>query len=638
MFQRSIRGSLWPRAGVLSLALLALAPRLGADFVEVAAAAGVQFQQVPEPVVPYAGGAVWADFDGDGWVDLFATQSIGCNRLFMNRGDGTFGRRAQAGGAAACNEIGRGATAADYDNDGDQDLYVTNHGQNRLFKNRLVEWGFHWFDDVTVEAGMGDDGARNSASAVWGDYDNDGDLDLFVTNHSLSIALLACHSDLLWRNEGDGTFVELGAELGVADGGAYGMPGCGLAATWSDYDNDGDPDLMVINDFGHTFVPNRLFRNDGPGPPPGGWRLTDVSAEARFDYQMYGMGIAIGDFNRDGLFDYYMSDIGTNNLALNQGDGTFLDVTREAEVEANDVEIYLGAGLVSWGTVFADLDHDGWEDLVVANGGASEELFPGMFGHDYINDNPNYVYWNRQKGPFVEMHRPLGVDDGGHHRNVTFVDYDRDGDLDLHFGVLEGPNRLYRNDAPGGRHWLQVRLRGTVGNRDAIGARVMVTDGESTMMREVDGGSTMLSLNDRMLHFGLGAVGSVPRLAAWFPSGATIELRDLAVDRLIEIAEPAVLISTEGEPRVDRHGESILPLGLRSLSSEAASGILELRTGGTGRLLGRAPWSVAAGAEGRYDLPVEADELGSGHHPVVARLLGPRGELVHQLYMTILVN
>ena len=535
---RVVRRGLGARRVGLSVIVVSLLLPISAaaQFTEVGAQAGIQFEQFPEEAVPYGGGAVWADFDGDDWPDLYATQIVGCNRLFLNNQDGTFTEVANAAGAASCGDTSRGATAADFDNDGDQDLYVTNMGQNRLYRNLLAGTGSMDFVDHTVAVGMDNDGGANSSSAVWGDYDKDGYLDLYVGNHKRGGGL-ECEADLVYHGNGDGTFSEVGYDLGIALSGTYNYAGCGLAGTWSDYDNDGDVDLLVVNDLGPTVVPNRLFRNDGAGGP-GGWQLTDVSEEAGFDYEMFGMGIAIGDINLDGYFEYYMADIGANDLALNMRDGTFAEVAALADVEADDSEIYGANGLVSWGGVLVDLDHDGWEDLVVANGGAPQEIFPDVFGEGYVNINPNYVYWNRTNQPFLEIHEPVGIDDVGYFRNVSFVDYDGDGDLDLHFGVLAGVNRLYRNDVDLGRNWLQVRAIGTQSNRDAVGSRVAVTVGGLTMIREVDGGSTMLSLNDRTLHFGLGSNTAAERVEIQFPSGEYLQFDDVAAGQIFVIVEP----------------------------------------------------------------------------------------------------
>jgi len=527
MFMESLRRA---TAGVaFSLAvfasILAGASPVAAQFTEVGFEAGVQFSQQFEPLVPYGGGAAWGDFDRDGVLDLLLTQAVGCNRLFLGEGDGTFSLVADAQ-VAACSLTTRGVAVADYDNDGDSDIYLTAFGTNRLLENRIVPTGSLAFVDVSDTSGISADGGGNSGSAAWGDYDRDGHLDLFVTNHAPVIPPLFCQPDLLWHNNGDGTFTDVADELGIAVGGDQGVPGCGLAATWSDYDRDGDVDLMVVNDFGQSFTPNRLFRNDGPHPTLP-WAFTDVSRESGFDYQMFGMGIAKGDLDHDGDLDYYMADIGPNNLAVNAGDGTFVESAEAAGVLASDVETWLGEGLVSWGVGFFDLDLDSWEDLIVTNGGAPDDAFPNMFGFSYVDLNPNYIYRNRGDGTFAERHLQIGIDSEGFHRSFVAADYDGDGDIDLHFGTLSGINRLYRNDQQSDRHWLKIRLEGTIGNRDAYGARVLIVADGTKQQREVDGGSSFLGRHDPTLHFGLGSSDTVDRIRVRFLSGETIELRDV---------------------------------------------------------------------------------------------------------------
>ena len=506
-------------------------------FTDVTESAGVAFEQVLDDLVPIGAGAAWVDVDDDGWDDLYQTQGIGCNRLFLNQRDGTFSEVVDAAGASDCDSISHGVAAADFDNDGDQDLYVTNNGQNHLYRNALAETGELSFVDHTLAAGMDDDGAQNSSSAAWGDYDNDGYVDLVVGQHYIQ-AVMECIPDLLWHNEGDGTFTEVGADLGVAVIDEYGEPGCSLALTWSDYDGDLDADLMIVNDLGYEHVPNRLFQNQGP---EGGYALVDISTDSAFDYPMFGMGIAIGDPDRDGDFDYYMTDKGANNLALNNGDDTFTEGAVQLGVEAQDKEIWLGDdGLGSWGTVFCDADLDGLVDLPVANGGAPADKFPHMFGVDYVQLNPIYWYRNQPRGPFEEGHERIGQTHEKYYRSVAVSDYDRDGDVDAFYGNAHGRSDLYRNDYPQGvANWLEVRVRGTVSNRDGIGTRIEAWMGDELLIREVDGGSSFLSRHSLVTHFGLASHKQVDRLVVTFPSGIEVELLDVDVNQEILVVEPA---------------------------------------------------------------------------------------------------
>jgi hypothetical protein len=343
--------------------------------------------------------------------------------------------------------------------------------------------------------------------------------------------------------------------VGIAHGGDMNQNGCALAATWSDYDNDGDLDLMVINDFGPVNVPNRLFRNDGPGGP-GGWIFTDVSAESGFDFAMYGMGIAVGDIDLDGDFDYYMTDIGPNNLALNNGDGTFTDIAASAGVEASDPDIYGGQGLVSWGTEFFDADHDGYVDLFVANGGAPPEKWPDMFGADYVDQNPNYTYKNLHNNTFSERHTQIGITVEQYNRGAAFSDYDNDGDVDIYIGNLQGFNTLYRNDGGNVKNWLKVKAIGTIGNRDAIGARIKASVWGITQMREINGGSSFLSRNSLVAHFGVNNVTLLDKVVVAFPSGLSYELRDVGVNQTIQVVEPIYTVGVATEALTVVRGNS----------------------------------------------------------------------------------
>lgn len=533
-------------AGCVRHALLVLCGSLygGASvaqvtFTNVASTAGVQFHQESETTIPIGGGAAWADFNNDGWEDLYVVQATGCNRLFGNLRDGRFSEQPNALGANDCAGISHGVAAADYDNDGDQDLYVTNRGQNRLFKNLLIENGQVSFVDATTLARMDNDGTGSSASAAWGDYDNDGFLDLVVVNHALYMPLDdgACQGDLLWRNNRDGSFTNVAGILGIADSGVTGKPGCGLAATWSDFDVDGDLDLWIVNDFGEDIVMNKLYRNDGPDGL-GGWLLTDVSRQAGVDYPMFGMGIAVADINRDGFMDYAMSDVGPNNLALATGNGTYSEVAAHAGVLASSKETYGGDGLVSWGLAFIDVTGDGWEELVVANGGAPQDKFPGMFGADYVNLNPVYAYLNMKNLTFLEGHAAAGMTEEGYFRSIAVADYDRDGDMDIHVGTLQDDNVLYRNDTAATYNWIDVKAVGTASNRDAIGAKIVVEVGGRRQFREVSGGSSFLSRNSLTAHFGLGAATTVDRLVVIFPSGTPTVMNDVPANQILEVVEP----------------------------------------------------------------------------------------------------
>ncbi|MCA9944412.1 MAG: VCBS repeat-containing protein, partial [Anaerolineales bacterium] len=298
-------------------------------------------------------GQAWGDYDRDGWVDFYVTDTQGPNSLFRNNGDGTFSRPTFAETVALPDGYSGGASFADYDNDGWPDLYVVNWGQNHLFHNEAGQG----FVDVTAQAGVGGEDA-NSQTASWGDYDNDGWLDLYVANW-------ACYprcgrpnqgeSDRLYHNNGDGTFSDVTPLL---HGQTY---GAGFVASFTDYDNDGDQDIYLVNDEFLFPIGNKLWRNDGPGCEVGkvvGHCFTEVASEAGADTRVMGMGLATADYDNDGDFDFYFSNAGPMTLLQNQGDGTFGDVADLAGVD-------LPNG-IAWAATALDYDNDGWQDLYLA--------------------------------------------------------------------------------------------------------------------------------------------------------------------------------------------------------------------------------------------------------------------------------
>jgi hypothetical protein len=356
---------------------------------------------------------------------------------------------------------------------------------------------------------------------------------------------LVCDADLMYHNNGDGTFTEVGEDLGnIAHSGVLNKNGCALGGTWSDYDNDGDVDLMVINDFGApNAVPNRLFRNDGPDPSnPVGWKFTDVSASSGFDYAMFGMGIGKGDIDLDGDLDYYMPDVGANNLGRNNGDGTFTDIALPSGCKGTDHKEFGGNGLVSWSPLYQDADHDGFEDLFFANGGAPESKYPGIFGANYKDANRPWMYRNLHNDTCgAEAHKQVNFNpqNASYYRTITMSDYDNDGDMDIMVHGIEGDNVFFRSDLTGSdTHWLKVKVRGTVGNRDGMGARIRIVKGNKSQIREVDGEQSFLSINTKVAHFGLRNVTTLNRVIVTFLGGRTVELNNVGVDQTITVVEP----------------------------------------------------------------------------------------------------
>lgn len=477
----------------------------------------------------FAAGAAWGDIDGDGDLDLYLPHHMAPGQLWVNQG-GTFTLEAAARGADNDGAIGLGAVFVDYDNDGDQDLYVTNDGPNRLYRND----GSGHFLDVAPAAGVDD--ARAGTSSSWADYDNDGLLDLYVVNYGhcggtdIDKALVY-DGDALYHNDGDGTFTDRTALLGPPEI----TEGAGFQAAWFDYDHDGDQDLYLANDFvGPRPRANVLWRNDGPDGA-GGWRFTDVSAESQTGVSINSMGIGIGDFDRNGGLDVAVSNIRDNLLLRNNLNGTFTEVGGPAGVSRPYQNV--SDRSITWGLAFFDLNLDSWEDLYLGAGSLGYET--------EIRPQPNEVFLNAGGGKFLDVSAASGADDPGETRGVAFADYDRDGRMDLYTVPHNGPVRLFRNVTglkhKGDRyHWLEVDTVGTSSNRDGCGARLTARLAKGpTLVRQVFCGSISLaSGSDSTVHFGLRSRASVKRLTIEWPSGAVQVLRKVKADRLITVTEP----------------------------------------------------------------------------------------------------
>jgi hypothetical protein len=484
-------------------------------FQDVTASAGLDATVPPTLPCRWTSGAAWGDIEGDGDLDLFLPLREGPSRLWVNDGTGHFTDEAAARGADNGGLEGASGVFADFDNDGDQDLYVVNFGPNRLYRND----GAGQFTDIAVDAGVDD--AHIGASGAWGDYDRDGWLDLYVTNN------LDCDSgpsvyqpDRLYHNEGDGTFTDQTVLLGGA------TLGSGFQAVWFDFDGDLDQDLYLGNDYiGPEPDENHLWRNDGPAEG-GGWAFTDVSTESGTDWAMNSMGLAVGDFDRDLDLDFAVSDIAGNALAVNRGDGTFADRAGPAGVE----RVYQKADRTSitWGMGFHDLNLDTWEDLFVV-AGSLQDLDPYQ---------PDQLFVSAADGTFLDLSAPGGIADPAMGRGAAFADYDRDGLVDVYVVNQGGSPILLRNVTAPGSHWLEVDTVGRVSNRDGCGATLTVEAGGAKMLRQVLCGSSLGAGSDTVVHLGLGASTRVSRLVIRWPSGIRQVLRNLAVDRLLTVTEP----------------------------------------------------------------------------------------------------
>ena len=560
-------------------------PRLSADELpdfalrEVSAERGIDFRHEPcrldpkldgiAPHVSGLGAAVSvADFDGDGWVDLYATTSAGGrpNALFRNQGDGTFRDVAAEAGVADLNEAGEGASMGsvwgDVDNDGDEDLFVYRWGHQVLFENL----GDGRFRDVSEASGVRR--WMNAISAVWLDYDRDGLLDLYVAGYfpaehdlwDLETTRIMQNSfefatnggrNLLLRNLGGLRFEDVTERTGC-DSTRWTMA---LAA--ADMDGDGWQDLYLANDYG----PEELFLNRG------GERFERAEKVGLAESSKSGMSVALGDFENDGTLGVYVTNISKkgflfqgNNLRQNR----LADLGRLFNIA--DASRALSRAVVdcgwAWGAQFGDLDNDGLLDLYVVNGfisasreqdywydmskvaGGAGDLFQDATRWPPIGDKslsgyePSRVLWNRGGGRFEDVAPLVGADDLYDGRAVALADLSNRGALDVVIANQNGPLLVYANDVAPERGWIAFRLVGTRSNRSAIGAELTLELGQDRrQVQVVQGGSGFCAQNDRRLHFGLGDAAPGRATIRW-PSGQVQELEGLAPGRLHTIEEP----------------------------------------------------------------------------------------------------
>jgi hypothetical protein len=565
-----------PTESVLTPATRAAAPVQGTvQLVDVAGTAGLAFEHrhggTGERYMAETMGSGLAllDIDADGRTDAYLIQQgatpesgpglVVGNQLFRNVGDGTLADVTARSGTGDTG-YGMGVAAADYDNDGFVDIFVANFGRNLLLRNH----GDGTFGPVPIGA---PDDELWSVSAAWSDFDADGDVDLYVanyvdftwTNHKFcgdagrQISAY-CHPDVynaqpdqLYENQGDGTFIEIGARAGIDDT----LDGKGLGIVWGDYDNDGDADAYVANDGTRNF----LYVNQGDGT------FIDESFLAGVGYSEdgrteSGMGTDFGDFNGDGLLDVIVTNLTleTNTLYRNLGDSLFAD---ESFVSGIGEPSLLSVG---FGANWMDVDNDGDLDLFVANGHIIDNIAlfrEGVAGSALAErryPQPNHLYINDGTGRFEETHQEAGSGMAlvKVSRGSAVGDLDNDGDLDvLIVNSNETADYLRNDSAPAG--WIELKLVGRSSNRSAVGARVEINTptgtGTRTIIREVTAGASYASTNDIRIHAGLGAAATASIAIRW-PDGSRDALPDLRVNRLYVIHQGYGAVgSRAGTPR-----------------------------------------------------------------------------------------
>jgi hypothetical protein len=509
-------------------------------FADVTEQAGINFKHsygdhhLSNIVEGTGPGCVFFDCDGDGYLDIYllngcwlreVNDNLGrdlrgklANALYRNNGDGTFTDVTDKAGVGD-QGYGMGASAADYDSDGDLDLYVLNYGPNVFYRND----GDGTFTDVSTESGLDD--ASWSLSAPWLDYDRDGDLDVYVANYLEYDAgkfrdfypaagypgplSYKAQADRLYRNNGDGTFIDVTRQAGL-----YFPDGRAMSAVATDLNDDGYVDLYVTNDA----TPNCYFVNDGQG------RFTNQALRWGLSFGEGGqgassMGPTIGDVDRNGLLDVYIPDMAYGCLLINKGKG-FVDVTAPS-----NLAVVCGQ-YTGWGGGLFDYDNDGYLDVFVANGNAH---------HEYTEED--VLLRNDRSGKFIDVADRSGPYFREKHvgRGAAFADYDNDGDVDMLVMNLNGPAKLLRNDGGNTNNWLTVAPKLAQTKVEALGARVVVTVGEMRLVQEISAVTGYLSQGDPRAHFGLGRATQADRVEIRWPGGSTTSLENVKANQILSV-------------------------------------------------------------------------------------------------------
>ena len=554
------------------------------SFADITRSAGIDFhltcggQEKRYIMESMCGGIAVFDYDNDGWMDILLVngstlddlQAGKCHpsKLYRNNRDGTFTDVAAKAGLNHCG-WGFGVAAGDYDNDGWEDLYITYLDGAVLYHNNQNST----FTDVTAKAGVANLG-RWGTSAAFGDYDNDGYLDLYVANYvdldlnhlpefgkgpfcqyrgipvSCGPRGLKGGRDRLYHNNGDGTFTDVTEKLNIDPNAYY-----GLGVLWLDYDLDGCLDLYVADDSS----PSLPYHGDFKGG------FTEVGVPAGVAYsadgrEQAGMGIDSADYDNDGWPDIAKANFSddTNNLFHNDHTGEFTDLAGPANFGPVSVP-FLGFGLK-----FLDLDNDGWKDIFVANGHVNPQVDQHSFGVTY-SQRP-LLFHNLANGKFEEVGSAAGAAMARRYvaRGAATADFFNDGREDLLFSVLDGSPVLLRNDTAKIGHWLRIRTIGTRSNRDGFGARVQVTAGGVTQSAEVRANSSFESVSDLRLHFGLGHSAYADSIVIRWPSGTIDRVASQAADQEIVVEEGKGVIAkkrpttpTPAPPKIARRSKHV---------------------------------------------------------------------------------
>ena len=505
-------------------------------------------------------GIAFFDYDQDGWLDIYLTNGTRLgekwhegkaptSQLFKNNRDGTFTNVTEKSGLARTGWQ-TGVCIGDYDNNGWDDLFCCFWGHNILFHNN----GDGTFTDATRKAGLYDEQIRWGSGCTFLDYDRDGNLDLFVCNYikldpthlvessdaptcnwkGLPVMCgprgLPADSNVLYRNNGDGTFTDVSQKAGILKPG----PRYSITAVSYDFDNDGWPDIYVAVDSEASI----LFHNNHDGT------FTDIGVMAGCAYsedgrEQAGMGVAVADYDCDGWLDIFKTNFAddTCDLYRNNGDGTFGEVSASAGIGVNHQ-------YVAWGCGFIDYDNDGWTDIFQVNGHVYPEIDLQAMGQSY--KNPRVLYRNMGNGQFTDVSAASGpgIKELYSSRGAAFGDYDNDGDIDVLILNMNDLPSLLRNDGGNKQNWIKIKLLGTKCNRTAIGARVRVVAGNHSQIDEVHSGSSVMSQGDLRLHFGLGKAATVDLIEVKWPTSQKIErFTHLKANQILTIREGSGIVA-----------------------------------------------------------------------------------------------
>ena len=494
------------------------------------------------------GGVALLDYDNDGWLDIFlvngsrlegfAAGRKPTNHLYRNNRSGNFSDVTEAAGLVRSG-WGQGVCVGDYNNDGWEDMVVTYYGKNVLYRHN----GDGRFNDVTAVAGLMQSSDFFNAGCTFLDYDRDGFLDLFVANSvtyedaarvppncnykgvkvNCGPLGLRGSKNFLYRNRGNGTFVDVSEETGVRNTGAYySWTPCGF-----DYDGDGWPDVYVTNDS----TPSYLYHNNRNG------KFDEVGHEAGVAYTLDGfaqgsMGIAVGDYNRDGHLDIFRTNFidDTPTLFKNLGGGFFQDTTFPAGIGVN-------TRFLGWGPAFLDFDNDGWPDLFYVTGHVYPEIMQEKLDDEFETRKVLYRNLGDEKFEDISLQSGPGILLKRSSRGAAVGDIFNTGQLDIVINNMNASPTLLRNVSPSHNRWLLVRLVGQKTNRNAVGSRVRLSTGSSRQTQEVLSGCGFCSQNDFRLHFGLGKAEKVDQVEVHWLGGAVETFQDLPANRLVTIVE-----------------------------------------------------------------------------------------------------